>query len=128
MKKGDYVVIILIIIFAFSTFVLTNKKNISNKDSYNKEVVITVDGKEEGRYNLNETKNKKLNIETKYGKNTVLIKNNKVDITDSNCSDKLCVQMNPISKSGESLICLPNRLVVTIESIDKDNELDVVLY
>lgn len=126
MKKGDYVVIILIIFIAISTFVFTNKKNISNKDSYNKEVVITVNGKEYGRYNLNETKNKKIDIKTKYGENTILINNNKAEIIYSNCPDKLCVEMNEISKSGESIICLPNRLVISIESIN--NDLDVVLY
>ena len=29
--------------------------------------------------------------------------------------DKLCVKQGEISKAGESIICLPNRIIVSVE-------------
>ncbi len=47
---------------------------------------------------------------------TVLeVRNGEVHITDSPCSQKLCVHMGAISKSGEAIVCLPNKVVITIE-------------
>lgn len=125
MKKGDYVVILAIILIAVGIFFETNKKNISDKNKNNSFVIINVDGKEYSKYKLLGT-DEKINVKTKYGENTIEIKKGKVNMTHSDCKDQLCVEMNEISKSGESIICLPNRTVVTIKSIN--NDLDVVLH
>ena len=47
--------------------------------------------------------------------NTVEIKDGKVDVTYADCPDKICANHRKISKSGESIICLPNKVVVSIE-------------
>ncbi|MBR2100172.1 MAG: NusG domain II-containing protein [Eubacterium sp.] len=47
--------------------------------------------------------------------NTVEIKNKKVSVISADCPDKICVNHRAISKSGESIICLPNKVVVSIE-------------
>lgn len=126
MKKGDKIVILLIVIFAIGLFVITNKRNIENKRDQEKYLVITVDGKEYKKSKLDDLKDQEIEIKTKYGKNIIKIENKKVNIIYSDCLDKLCVEMKSIEKSGDSLICLPNRLTVSIES--KVNEVDVVLY
>lgn len=126
MKKGDKIVILLIVIFAIGLFVITNKRNIENKRDQEKYLVITVDGKEYKKSKLDDLKDQEIEIKTKYGKNIIKIENKKVNIIYSDCPDKLCVEMKSIEKSGDSLICLPNRLTVSIES--KVNEVDVVLY
>lgn len=64
-------------------------------------------------------------VESEYGKNTVIIKNSEVSVTDADCPDKLC-EKDSISKSGESIVCLPNRLCVTVEGENK-KEVDVIL-
>lgn len=48
-----------------------------------------------------------------------------VDMTDADCPDGLCVNQRPISSDGESIICLPNQVVVQIVSQD-ESELDAV--
>lgn len=126
MKKGDKIVILFIIIFAITLFVGTNKRNIDNKKNQEKYVVITVDGKEYKKLKLENVKNEKIEVKTKYGKNIIKIDNEKVSMIYSDCPDNLCVEMKSIEKSGDSIICLPNRLTVSIES--KVNEVDVVLY
>ncbi len=45
-----------------------------------------------------------------------VIKDGVVDVTDATCPDRICVDHSAISHTGESIVCLPNRVVVTISS------------
>ena len=47
--------------------------------------------------------------------NTLVINGGKASIVSADCPDKLCVHQQEISKAGESIICLPHKLVVRIE-------------
>jgi len=42
------------------------------------------------------------------------IKNKSVRITSATCKHKTCMNMEPISKAGENLICIPNQINITI--------------
>ena len=42
------------------------------------------------------------------------ITNGTVDVTSATCPDKICVDHSVIKKTGESIVCLPNRVVITI--------------
>lgn len=46
--------------------------------------------------------------------NTLVIEDNKAYIIHANCPDKICVAHKPISKTGETIVCLPHKLVVEI--------------
>ena len=48
--------------------------------------------------------------------NTLVIKGGVADMTSADCPDHLCVKKKAISKEGESIICLPNKVVVTVKS------------
>lgn len=48
------------------------------------------------------------------GYNILIIKDNEAYISDSDCPDKLCRQQGRIRKNGESIVCLPHRLVIEI--------------
>ena len=52
--------------------------------------------------------------------NTVEIKNGEVSVISADCPDKICVNHRAVSKSGESIICLPNKVVVSIEGKSKE--------
>ena len=56
--------------------------------------------------------------------NTVEIKDGKVSVSEASCKNQICVKHSSISHSGESIVCLPNRLVVRIDSRDGDSEKD----
>ncbi|MCM1134515.1 MAG: NusG domain II-containing protein [Clostridium sp.] len=59
--------------------------------------------------------------------NLLLIDGGKVSVSDADCPDQLCVKQRSISNNGESIICLPHKLVLQIES-EKEGELDAVTY
>ncbi len=60
------------------------------------------------------------------GTNTLIIEGGKAYLKDTSCPDHLCEKMGKISKSGQSLICLPNHVVVEISG-GKETEYDAVV-
>lgn len=70
---------------------------------------MTVGGNVYGEYRLD----KDQTIEIR-GTNLLEIRDGKADMTDADCPDKLCVEQKAISKNGESIVCLPNQVVVTV--------------
>lgn len=57
--------------------------------------------------------------------NTVVIKDGEAYMIYADCKDKICVNHNKISKNNESIICLPNKVIVTVTN-SKNNEVDGV--
>ncbi len=47
--------------------------------------------------------------------NTVKIENGKAYMLDSDCKNKICINTGKISNSGESVICLPNKVIIEVE-------------
>lgn len=48
------------------------------------------------------------------GENVVLIEKGQIRMTKARCPDKTCVKQGVISKKGEAVICLPNKIIVEI--------------
>lgn len=48
------------------------------------------------------------------GANHIVIQDNAVYMSDADCPDKLCVHTGTIHKTGETIVCLPHRVVVEI--------------
>lgn len=73
--------------------------------------VVTVDGAEVGRYPLNKSGTFPLNN----GSNILVVENGEAWVSEANCPDKVCMGMGKISRNGEFIACLPNRLIVVVE-------------
>ena len=74
--------------------------------------IVTVNGKEIGRFSLTEYREEI--IETENGTNILIINEGFADITEATCPDGLCVRQRRTSRTGESLVCLPNKVTVTV--------------
>lgn len=86
-----------------------------------RECIIKIDGEEYARYELATIdKEKTVEIKNQYGENTVVIDRNGAYVSYSSCADKSEVKAGRISKSGESLICLPHRLEVYLTGGELD--------
>ena len=88
-------------------------------------VRVTVDGKVYGTYPL--SKDDTIAIKNVDGDvtTTLVIKDGVADVTAADCPDHLCVKQKAISKEGESIICLPNKVVVTVKS-DTKSDIDSI--
>ena len=82
---------------------------------------ITVDGNTIGKYSLAIDNTYSLNG----GTNTLVIQNGEAYIRDSNCPDHICENTGKIKHVGQTIICLPNRLTVTIIG-ESDEAVDFV--
>lgn len=61
-----------------------------------------------------------------YGTNTLVIKDGKAWVTSSSCKDHICENTGKISKVGETIICLPNTLFITVTD-GEESEYDEVV-
>lgn len=48
------------------------------------------------------------------GTNTITVKDGAVSVTEASCPDHVCIRTGAISRAGETIVCLPNRLVITV--------------
>ena len=87
-------------------------------------VVITVSGERYAVLPLDE--DRELTIPGEKGlDNLLVIKDGYADITEADCPDKVCVHQKKIRYKGETIVCLPNRVVVSIEG-GGEGEVDAV--
>lgn len=122
-RKNDVILAVLILIIAAAGIFLLNYFKIEGAYA-----VVKIDGVENGRYSLSQnTEVKILTGENNEFSNTLVIENNKAFIKDANCPDKICEGHNPISYKGETIVCLPHKVVIEIISDEATNDLDAVV-
>lgn len=98
--------LLLVALVAFAVFRLTMKEGAL--------VVVTVNGEKTATYSLAE--NRETVITTDGAKeNTLVIENGTAYMRRADCPDKICVGHRPISQVGETIVCLPHKVVVSIE-------------
>ena len=119
--KNDIILAVIVIAVAAIGLLLLNV--FKTEGSF---AVVKIDGKETERYPL--SVNTEVVIETgDNGKNTLVIEDNKAFMKDANCPDKICEGHSKISYKGETIVCLPHKVVIEIVAEDSENELDVVI-
>ena len=79
-------------------------------------VIVTPDQTYE--YSLSE--NTTVKIESRGITLFVTVMNGEVDVYQSDCSDGVCVDSAPISKTGEAIICAPAGVSITVKGGDGD--------
>lgn len=52
---------------------------------------------------------------TDRGSNMVVVESEKIRVSDADCPDKVCVNMGWKSRRGETITCLPHKLVIEIQ-------------
>lgn len=118
MKKWDLIIIIVLIILSLMPIRLLIS---SNNSGDLKRVIISVNGEEYESLELKENLNKIIKIEEGLGVNESCINKGQVYMNHSNCTDKVCMRQGKISKIGESIVCLPNRVFIEIKG-DEEGE------
>lgn len=106
--KKDIIVVFIVLTVALAFYItlhFINKKPAETVEIYKEDTLI-------GSYSLNNNGKH----EIKFGDhiNYITIENGTVFMEGANCPDKLCVKQGKITNSGESIICLPHKIVVKI--------------
>lgn len=60
------------------------------------------------------------------GTNLLIIENGSARIEEASCPDGICVHTGRVSRNGQSIVCLPNQVVVEIVSeTENDSGVDI---
>ncbi len=117
--RNDIILICSVIVF---TLIILVAITLINKTG--SEVIIEQNSKQVAVLDLNKDQEYNLYNGDKIC-NTVIIKNGEAYMIYADCKDKICVNHNKISKNNESIICLPNKVIVTVTN-SKNNDVDGV--
>lgn len=118
-KRNDFILIgaIVFICLAAFAFMFFSRKEGSR-------LIVYVDGNEYASYPLNE--DLEYTVRQENGTyNTFIIKNGEVDMVAASCPDKLCVKDRSIHYSNETIVCLPNNVVLQIVNGD-ESDVDIM--
>lgn len=116
-RKADIILgIILIVVGLAASYALASDKDTGNM------VYVIADGEVYGYYSLLEDQT--VEISQNDNINKITIKDGSVSMDFSDCPNQDCVKHSSISKTSESIVCLPNKVVVEIRG--EESEFDAV--
>ena len=113
-SKRDVMFLGTLLFISLAGFVAVSvfQKNVGSK------VRITVDNQLIGVYDLGEEQDIPIEVQGEVG-NILRIENQKASMIQATCPDKLCVHQKSISRQGETIVCLPHKVVVEIQSEER---------
>lgn len=103
-KKFILIFVLIFLVFSLLAFVI----NMQEADSDT--VVITVNGELHKELNINE--DGMFVIKTDDGHSIVNVKNREVFVVEATCPDKICVRHGKLLNKYDSIVCLPNKIVI----------------
>jgi len=111
LKIFDYIIIFTVIILIILSY-LYLKNNFSPD---NIEIITT-----DKRLHFSLKKDIVITIKGAIGEMRVEIKNMKLRVIESSCPNKICIKSGWISKNGEHIACIPNKVLITLTSSNKN--------
>ena len=121
MRKKDFILIFVVSLIIDGAFGVNYFVNTKNVDS----IEIYMDNKLYKTYDINDKE--EIKIKSKEGYNIVKIHDKGVEIIEASCPDKVCIHQGFITKSSESIVCLPNKVHIKITTEDNhESEEDVI--
>lgn len=119
-KKLDIIIIVTLMVLSFIPEIVFGL--MVGKEYNSTYAEITMAGKLYKNVNLSAHKGKDIiELESKYGNIVVEVKDNNIGIIETTCTDKICMHPEYINKPGESLVCLPNRVMIEIKGKIEDD-------
>ena len=90
-------------------------------------VSVAVDGEPFGVYPLSVDRTVEIRTgEQSEQRNLLIIQDGKAYVSEASCPDGICAAHRPISRRGESIVCLPHRVVITVRTAAHTTEPDII--
>ena len=115
-RVADILLICGLLVVALSVFLiieLTRGEGAAAEVSVDGEVVATYSLSVDGEYSLNG------------GTNLLVISGGEAYMKEADCPDGLCIGQGAVSREGQTIVCLPNRVMIRIVGAESDVELEV---
>ncbi|MBW4837947.1 MAG: NusG domain II-containing protein [Paenibacillaceae bacterium] len=122
-KRGDVLLIVILVLLGSAWLLL--RQVLESRESVDPATLraeIKVDGDSYRSVPLGGGE-ETIEIHTEYGNNTLKVFNGGIQMIYADCPKKISMQMGFISRPGETIICVPNRVYVEIVrsgSLDRD--------
>lgn len=125
-KKLDIIIIVGLLILSFvPSFILGLRNNQEYTGAY---AEISVAGKVIEKIYFKETEGEKeIPIKTSYGENTIHVSKDGIYMSEADCTDEICLKDGMITKVGQSLVCLPHKLIIEIKGEYVESDDDIIL-
>lgn len=112
MKKADLILVAAVMIMAAVIFFIY-RFFIFDFNNSQKYLLVTINNNLVEKYKLNE--DGEYTIESDYGYNKICISSNSAYVVESDCDNKICINTGVIKNSGDTICCLPHKLLIYIE-------------
>lgn len=116
-KKNDVFLLAGIALLSGVIFAVMALTGISRGSGGKLLAEVTIDGRLYGEFPMYE--DTVVDIDEPLGHNTLVISDGQACISEADCPDQYCVRHRAVSKTGETIICLPHKLVVEIKAYGK---------
>jgi len=121
--KNDIILLIALLMAALILFPI-----VSHSKKPGTYALVELDGTEYATLALDTDTT--LTVTCDQGSNTIVVHAGAVSVTSADCPDKICVNHASINLIGETIVCLPHKLVITIKSdypaIESEGSIDAV--
>ena len=123
-KTGDKILIvsILIIAVAFLGF-----KALQNDSSGDLIAVVSQDGEKLEEINLTKLEDSQTIVIEEPLHQVILAEKGRIRFAESDCPNQNCVDTGWLTKASDKAVCLPNKVVITIEG-EGESEVDIYAY
>ena len=115
-RKGDFLIALIILVTASALWVYPFLRTAENA----RHAVVMQDG--EVLYTLALNRDKTINLPEA----TISVSDGGVAIIRSTCPDQICVNTGRIDKPGQSIVCVPHRIIIQIP-YDESGEADIIV-
>lgn len=62
------------------------------------------------------------------GTSVIRIQNGRAFFQESPCANKTCIQADPVYRNGDWVACLPNGIIIRVESEQTTSDIDITAY
>ena len=120
-KRNDIILAVVMILVAAAGFLWYNLAKEEGGA-----VMLIQDGKEVQSFSFNDEIEYLIEIEDD-SYNLLVIRGGKAFMKEASCPDQICVNHRPVSNVGETIVCLPNEIVIKVIEKSSQSEIDMVI-
>lgn len=128
LKPGDIIIIVLLMLLSFTPIIIFQAVTADQSEAVTYQAIVKVDGKILKTFDLKEDQDPyTYTYEDPDGDyNLIEIAGSRVRISEASCDDQVCVRQGWIAKAGQSIVCLPHKLVIEIQASDGSEEGELI--
>ena len=124
MRKNDFWLILVLLVLAAGSWFLFR----SDSTARDKVLVVRKDQQVLQRIELKKvTSETKLIVPVEHGEMVIAYDREGGRVLSSPCPDQVCVHQGKITRSGQTIACVPEKVLVTITTAVKENDHDAIL-